>query len=283
MTTIPVPAPPLSPPRYSLLNTVTTLSGEAWPPGWEDQITWEPECIDPEAAAVRDDCDGAGGQEGAVNVPEDRPVISAVRLSATDTCSTMGANARDWQGRARRLLAATESAQLARQIWSGDATGADDPSPALVDAGRIEWIPGSDRAALVENVALLEAEASVRVAGRPWLHMAPRTFHRYLSAAGAAVQVQGGIATTVYGSVLVTDAGYSGNPGLGTDDEDGLIVATGPMYVRLGDVEVLGDDASGFDRTVNTRRVTAQRYATWLFEGCEWAAVLTSPPTTGPA
>ena len=268
MAPIPVPAPPLTPPRYSLLNTATTLGADAWPSGWEDQITWEPECPDPDALPVRDGCEGAG-VGGAVNTSAGYPVVSAVRLSATDTCSLMGSNRRDWQGRARRLLAATESAQLARHLWTGAATDSvsGDETPFLDDGDADEINAGGD---LLDQVALLEAEAAGTVAGRPWLHMPIRTFTTFLAAANGAVQIQGGVATTAYGSVIVTDAGYP------TDSD--RIYATGPVYVRLGDVDVYGDDASGVQRDVNSRTVTAHRYAAYQIEACRRLYTTWDPP-----
>ena len=131
----PVQAPPARPPRYGLLAAAPTVADDDLRPlagGW----SYQPE-----------GCGNSGISEiacaGNVDVmsPAAQPSTidgDPVWIWAGDECSTFGFGSRDWEGRARRQLAATESFRLGSRVvgWCGSERFESAESVAVQDQVR---------------------------------------------------------------------------------------------------------------------------------------------------
>lgn len=268
----PVAAAPATPPRYSLLAAAQVVDNAD---RWQGGFSWTPEACGT-GGVLPGDC---GPLDAAREAP-DTPGVqwsSPFYVWAADECSTFGWQARDWQGRARRQLEATQSAQIASELWTG--TLASDGDPDLAPSFAAEGVAiGTTTGTIAERMALLEAWALECGLGRRiMLHMAPHAFTLYLQQAGdPAVQITGNVAVTALGSIIVSDAGYPGTaPNGEVDSGDHWAYATPPVQVRLDQVEVLPSslaDAQGLaqsiNRPTNTATVWAQRLVAYQFDPC---------------
>lgn len=279
-TPLPVPARPAAPPRYSLL---AAAQGVDDPNRWQAGIAWEPEgCGTGDSAGINCspfDADRAGSRS-------DGPVTSWPFLVwASDECSTF--STRDWQGRARRALEASQSHQIAAEMWTGAITKAQADTPSSPFLADSSTITGSAQITDLRDVALLEAWGAACSQGqRLMIHMSPYLFLRYVEAAGDAVQPAGNLIVTALGNLVVTDSGY---PGTGPDGEDPDSVewayVSTLVQVRLDTVEMLPrsltdarDLASAVNRADNTITVWAQRLAAYQLDPCCRFAVQTNVP-----
>src|SRR5687767_1618727 len=113
----PIPAPLAEPPRVGLLptlgRTVTEVSQER-----EVDFTFNPEACGESAVGPGDPCETSLDTK---NIPASPGNVEAwsFYVWAGDKCAPNELG-RDWQGRARRQLAATLSYQVARELWNGD-------------------------------------------------------------------------------------------------------------------------------------------------------------------
>lgn len=277
----PVAAAPAQPPRYSLLAAAQVLDTSE--DRWQAGFAWEPEACGA-SGAMPATCDmdpegrtapaGGGREEG-----------EPFYVWAADECSTLGSNARDWQGRARRQLEATQSFQIARELWTGTIakdTGAD--TAYLADGLNVLGDPFEN---VTEAVVNLEAWALACSQGRRvMLHMSPYAFNLYLLASENHAVLSGNIVTTPLGSIVVSDAGYPGTPPDSlADNPDEWVYATPLVQVRLDAVEVLPGNlsearamAQGLNRPVNTATVWAQRLAAYQLDSCCRFAASTGVP-----
>jgi hypothetical protein len=282
-----IPAPPAQPPRYGLIAAAAIAEGAE---RWEMGATWEPEgCgigdsgpYDCAPLAARDDDRNGGGAVIA------RPLL----LWAIDSCSALGFHGRDWIGRARRALAASESFQLAQEMWTGAiATGAGSETPYLADDETLVLEDG-DPVELGEALPLLEhAAARCSHGRRMMLHVPVQVLALMRDQGSNYVERDGALLTTDIGSIVVADAGYPGTGPDATQGSGGADVGNHWLYssavvsVRLGAVETFPrtlDDARELgamvDRSVNNAVAWAQRTALYQLEPCCRFAVQTDVP-----
>ena len=264
----PVAAPPATPPRLSLLTSAQVLdNGERWQGG----VKWEPE-----------QC-GVGGTHGAEDDTERTPGANPATtyshpfyVWASDEASSFGYQARDWQGRARRQLEATQSFGIAREMWAGAITTAEDaqPSPFLADG---DTLVGSGGATVFDTVAAVETWAGRASMGRrQMVHLSPLAFATYVRDAEGYVMWSGNVAVTMRGTILVTDDGYPGTPPAGQADDGSEWVISSPLVtVRLDTVEIIPTTLQGARDLVaaleprsNTITVWAQRLALYQLDRC---------------
>lgn len=269
----PIQAPQARPPRYGLLAAAPTVDDadlRVLAGGWEYQ---------PEACGLsgRDSITCAGSTDGAMDPSGQRPGIiegDPIWLWAGDECSTFGFQARDWQGRARRQLAATESYELAAELWDGTVATADAlANPFLASAGANSDTVTNGATAEVSALACIEAALAELLKGQQGMvHVTPQLL-THLRAADA-IGREGTVWTTSMGHIVVADAGYSGaGPGGVAAGASQWAYGTSMVQVRLGPVEVIPgnlDDArnlaAAMDRQVNDVVVVAGRLA-----GYQWA------------
>ena len=268
----PITAPPARPPRYGLLAAAPTVADDdlrVLASGWGYQ---------PEGC-------GLGGIEelacaGNVTsmVPGTRPSEingDPVWIWASDECSTFGHEARDWEGRARRQLAAVESFQLALELWDGTiATAAG--STNWFFSGNVAWSDTvtSGPSAIAIAVANVEAGLASLMSGQPgMIHMTPQVLTH--AAAQSVIRREGNVWVSPMGHVVVADAGYSGDgPGSDVADATSQWIFGSPMLqIRLGPIEIIPGSlndarnlAASMDRQVNDITVFAGRLA-----GVQWA------------
>lgn len=260
-----VPAPPATPPRYSLLVAAPTVVDAA--SRWEiGGITWAPEA-----------CAGGGvaeveciGNTAALNVAANPSNAEAdpFLVWAGDKCSTIGFQARDYEGRARRLLEATQSARIAQEFWTGDlsASASLDNTP-LADAAADTLTTSA--VSVLNGMALLEAGlADCGDGRRGMIHVTPQVF--MLAYAERIIEAQGQIYTTPLGTIVVADAGYDGT---GPNGEPASTTqwayATSMVQVRLSDVVITPDTfQAAVIRETNSIEYRAGRMALVQWDQC---------------
>lgn len=267
-----VAAPQYDPPQYGLLASAAAPPPGEDPRAWTRSITWRPET-----------CGGYGqiSQCSAADLdPPDpgpgAPAYEPWAVVVQDRCTTMSGRD-DVEGRLRRRLQAVESYAIARELWDGALTQADDlDNPYLTEAG------SEDRPLTVLNggtaVKLSVAAGLLEEALGDCLHGARGMIHAPRSVAlnYPGVERTGATWVTRNGNLLVGDAGY---PGSAPDHEDAAapgdtqrwIAATGLVTVRRHpEITVLpGDDTTGGVRTAdNTRLYRAERLVAATYDPC---------------
>lgn len=270
----PVQAPQVRPPRYGLLAAAPVVDDadlRVLAGGW----AFQPEGCGPSG---RDSITCAGSVDGVMNADGQRPATingDPVWIWAGDECSTFGWEARDWQGRARRTLAAVESYQLANELWTGAITQADTlDNRYLAEPGASSDTVGGAAADPVDALACLEQGLAHYLKGQQgMIHVTPQALTHLVSARVATLT--GTTWTSPNGHLIVADAGYPGTgPGGSSSTSLQWGYGTPMIQVRLGPVEVIPgsiDDARGLaqamDRSVNDVVVVAGRLA-----GFQWAS-----------
>jgi len=277
----PIEAPQARPPRYGLLAAAPTVDDadlRVLAGGWKFQ---------PEGCGLSGrDSVACAGNVGVMDVAAGPGQVDgeAIWIWAGDECSTFGFEARDWQGRARRQLAAVESFELAAELWDGDVSqGADDaegggddlPNRWLAMAGAASDTVTTEPTAPTSALACVEQALGEAMRGQQGMvHVTPQVLVHLV--ADQLVTRQGNVWTTPMGHVVVADAGYSGSgPGGAAADATGQWIYGTPMIqVRLGPIEMIPGSleqaqnlAASMDRGVNTITVIAGRLA-----GFQWAS-----------
>lgn len=275
---VPIPAPPATPPRYSLIRAASDagLSTDALYHGW----TFDPEVCGGERGGITPiDC--IGSFEDAASHPGNPAIVTGTPFAvwATDECSTLDSARREWQGRARRMLAAVESYWLARALAGEGGLGLEQRT--LNDAASTT-LGGGAAVDAVSALALVEAALAVALRGQVGqVHVTADVF--VILVANQAVRLDGTLWKSPGGHTVVMDAGYTGaGPG---DQEADLVAGERWMYgtsnigVSLGAVEIIPDSAAeGLPnaqwtaRDVNTATLYAARLATWVWDECAHVA-----------
>lgn len=241
-----IDAPPVAPPRFSLLTAVPTVDEASL--RWEGGYSFLSELGGRYGAVALEGCYtwDRTGTLAAWTVDAD-PVV----LWAEGPCTTtMGTRSRDWQAIARRSLQARQSRNLATWLAEEQLTPASTAaggnitgSPAYVIAGLEDWLARQ-----------LDGPVGC-------LHMSPGTLAAVVGAGLA--RLDGARYVTPIGTVVVADAGYAGKSGSGIavgGTNGGAIIATGPLRVRLGPIELT--DPPLVEAQTNTVTVVAWRPAT---------------------
>lgn len=260
-----VDAIPATPPVYGLLVAADlaepTLDGR--PARWQQGIEWAPELMGGGAS-------GAVACEGNTTTLEvdDPDVIQTAdpfNVYASDQCSTFGFEARDYEGRARRQLLATQSFSIAREFQLGEIrNSAGLGNVCLVDAENIGPAPAS----VTNAIAELEAAIGDTLKGRrAMIHVGPQAFAGMKAA--HLIEMQGQKWVTAQGTIVAADAGY-------TTESDGKLYAyaTNLVKVALSDVAIIpGSFADALaraqmtNRSVNTITLYSERLALVWFDG----------------
>lgn len=279
-----VQAPPSRPPRYGLLVAVPPVSDEdlhVLAAGW----TFQPEGCDISGIDTPD----CAGNVGVMALDAQPSTItgSPLWVYSGDECSAFGYLAREWQGRARRRLAATESYEIALELWAGAVQQSESLNNKYLAS------PGGDSdtvtdgpSSILNAMANLEAALADTLRGQQGLmHMTPQLLTH--AVASDLVRRDGNVWVSPMGHIVVADAGYTGS-GPGDDPSDaGLWIYGTPMLqIRLGPVEVIPGDldnavalAASMDRDLNDIVVFAGRLAAvqWSVE-CAHIAAQTNIP-----
>ena len=260
------PAPP-RPPGYGFLAAVPVVDSGGV--RWEGGVEWLPQsCTIGGALAL--DCP-AGSDEMVLPVAPGTVEALPFVVWAPDACSTLGSVQRDWQGRARALLSATESFLVAAEVWDGAIADAESlPNVPLASAGADILTAAAESP--VDALGCIEGGiAGAGFGARGMVHVTPQVLV-HLVAAGAVVR-EGQLWVTPLGSIVVSDAGYSGNgPAADADGTSQWIYGTSSMRYRLSPVfTVPGDDdqpSAGIVVAVNSAEVYAMRAVLVEWDPC---------------
>ncbi len=263
----PVAAQQLAPPRVGLLATLTAVAGDA---RMADGAAWQPESCD--LGGVFDPVLCA---PVATITPRVAPGIEEsvpFGIWADDRCAPWDQE-RDWQGRARRSLEATQSYQVAREFWTGTLAKAATPDwpnryLARPDSDVVSTGPESATDALA---CLEQGIAQTGHGRRGMIHATPQLVTHWQI--GGALRREGGLLLTIMDTIVVPDAGYDGSGPNGEPAAEGSQWAYGTevVQVHLGPIEYVPDDplsGEGFDRASNTVVVRAQRLARVQWDHC---------------
>lgn len=272
-------APQLVAPRTGLLATAreenrveestASPSTDANPtPRWENGFAWDPESGCDELG-IFDPCDLSAGIDVGDN-PEIRS-YDPVAIFAGDSCTSRGV--RDRPGRARRRLLAGQSKKLAQEFWNGAlAIASGFPNAYLSDLSASNTVTDGPMAEANALSCLEEGLADCSISGVGMIHVTPGLMtHLY---AGRLVERFGNVFRTANDTLVVADAGYTGEGPGGVAAADGSVwaYATDLVYVRLGAIEALPTsvERGGMEQTPPDNSLTyiAQRLAAVTFDGC---------------
>jgi hypothetical protein len=251
--------PPPEAPRVSLLTSVPVIEDHE-DERWANGFAWAPVgCSD---AGLYDLC--AGGEK---EIPTGNEPVSgaAFGVYAADECATFGR--RDHAEFARRKLIGTQSRAIERQLW-------DDPlglgGASITKASSVVDLTPGAAVTPAAGLKLLEDEIGDCTNGQgAVIHARPYAVGGMLEKNLVRHDDEDGHRLLTYmGSVVVPGRGYTGSSPAGspaTTTEE-WIYATGPVYVLLGEVFIVGEGAEGMDRRTNTQTVYAERAAAVAFD-----------------
>lgn len=283
-----VASPPAEPPRSGLIASLSgrylvddtgQQLGDTIAPGgpaenaevrWEGAVRYNPEqvCYSGE---VQDPCGPDLSQ-----IPANPGIVDAIPFLvwAGDRCSSFGWSARDFVGRATRALLASESKQIAKELWTGrqaQASGWPNPYLASPEAQVLTATPVSPAQAL----DFLEQGLADNSTGMQGVIHCTRMMGSALSNLGNTVQTVNGLIVTYVGTLIIPDAGYDGSGPGGTPATNGSqwAYATLVPTVRRSPIEVIpGDLASAMIRGTNDIEWRANRLAVATFPPCALVA-----------
>lgn len=259
-----IEAPPATPPIYSLLQAAQLLTDGV---RWQHGVEWSPEQYGG-GGIVGVDCHGSTDSM----TRRHNPIVNTADpfvVYAEDHCSTIGYEARDWEGRARRQLAAVQSAKVAAELQKGALRTSEGlGNVALIDG--IEVGPGGQ---VVEDaIAELEGAMAAKYDGaRAMIHVTPQTMTEM--ARKNLIELQGQLWVTPPGNVVVEDAGYTAETGEHAPDAGVFAYGTTMVQVRLSPVILVPgsfDDplarAQATNRATNFITIYAERLALVQFD-----------------
>lgn len=285
----PIPAPPAEPPRLSLLRTFAPVEVPFPTPPVDPSdteaarqresvgFTFEPESCPASGVGNPDPCN----EDNDKPIPDGTPTVEAepFYVWAGDKCSSFGSRDRDWQGRARRQLAATISYQVAHELWTGDqATEQGSPNMFLASPAADELTDGP--VSPQDALALLEYGLGQCAKGqRGVIHATAALVTEWVGA--SLLHREGASLLTALDTIVVMDAGYDGSSPSGQPAEDGdqWAYATGRPIIRISPEVVIPDTlAEALNRRTNKIEYRVEREAAISWDGCCLLAVEVDAP-----
>lgn len=175
---------------------------------------------------------------------------------------------RDFAGRAEKVLQATQSYSVEEALSQGVDLSS---NPFLGDANLAILAGG---AAVTPEVGLAYLEDAIGATGRAgMIHATPS-----VASSWSWLEDQNGVLTTKIGTPVAVGGGYIGaDPVSGASPAAGQswAFATGPVQVRLSDVQLVGDDLmSSLDTSNNDVVFRAEKYALAIWDTALQAGVL---------
>lgn len=182
-------------------------------------------------------------------------------------------------------LEACQSKAVEIEFWEGRLTTAAETEAANPDVytanrfltnGEAEDVTPTPGTAIKPKYGLALLEGALAAAGcgvRGYIHVPPSL----ASALGLKDMDSDGVLQTKLGNYVVVGAGYTGTGPNGQAPAGSSLwmYATGPVFVRLGDVSVTpGDKVQSVDTSINKIQVSAERPASVVWDGCAHFAVL---------
>lgn len=288
----PVPAPQLQVPRMGLVRSAVEVDDEldldvqareeafdggVLQPAWAGGLVFEAmscETVAPRALGC--DIDPTPAPKAAADNPGNVPYEPFLVMGA-DKCSTMD-RTRNRRERARLQLLATESWQIAREVWEGAVARSVNPDlPNAYLASSTTDVLDATPVGYVSALAELEAALLDCMHGaRGMIHASPYTLTLWAEAGLVRTTDQGIILTTL-DTIVVADAGYTGSgpggdPGDPPEPADLAVSAwaygTGLVHLRRGLIYEVGDETSQIDRATNTWEVFVERPVAAYWSPC---------------
>ncbi len=291
-----VPSPPAEPPQVGLLASLSGpyLIDDTGQPlgdktanggpteGPEPEIRWE--------GAVRynpeQQCTAAGATDPCApdmsHIPGNPDLVEAqpAMIWAGDKCSTFGWSARDYKGRATRALLASESKQIAKELWSGTQAQASGwPNRYL--ASDLANVISNGPMAVRDALSCLEQVLGECSTGARGMIHCTRQMGVELSELGNTFRAVGGLILTYMNTIIVPDAGYDGSGPDGQPAANGSqwAYATLMVTVRRGPIDVLpGSFEEAIIRGTDDLEFRASRPAVATFPLCCHLAVEVNLP-----
>lgn len=265
----PMEAPPSRPPLYSLLAAIPPAPDDP-DLRWQGGVRYLPESC----GLGGIDSIACEGNVGAMDPSTGPDIVEADPLWVweADECSTFGYQARDWNGRATRALAATRSFRLARELWRGTVAQADSLENRWLAMPAAESDTVTDGPTdPVPALACVEAALSLALTGSQGLvHVTPQLLVHLVEKAVVSRTAPGAAWTTPLGNIVVADAGYTGEGpgGIPAGAGSQWFYGTPMIRARLGPVVVIPGSLAdarrlgeALDRGVNTALVYAGQVA----------------------
>lgn len=248
-----VPAPPLSPPAFSLMAAAAVVDHDDQ--RFTNGITYSPEnCADLEGWAPL--C-GAGSEGPAKTSDLNRTGWADYQpfvLIGRDSCSSFGFQTADYEARARRHLAARESDGVEEELWTGTLVPT---NPQLADAASVSLGAGLARRVALATLSQGLADRNV---GRGMIHARPYLVE--LWGADGLLRVDQNRLVTWAGHIVVAGQGYPGTGPAGQAVAGGVewAFATDPVVVHRGPIETFPNNiAEATNKTNNTVEFRAER------------------------
>jgi hypothetical protein len=265
------------PPRVGLIPSLTAMMEED---AFTGQARWGAGyAFNPEGCGSGGVLNPCGHDEKEI---ADNPAVIDVEpfvVWAGDKCAPWQLD-RDWKGRSRRQLAATESYQVARELWRGDLASVEidnngDPWPNRWLASPDSDVLTDGPTSIVDAVACLEHAMGQCAKGQRGMIHVTRQAATYM-ATQYLVRREGNLLLTIHDTIVVPDAGYDGSGPDGQDAAEGSswIYGTTMIQLRMSPVDTVPNDMSEATlRTTNMVEFRAERLASAAWDHCCHLAV----------
>lgn len=274
-----VEGPLVRPPEVSLVEVVRALGllvvQEDGPLRWGNGIEYENEACS-FIEGTYDICDqNPDVDPGASNV-NDLVKFDPWGIWEADVCSVMDVG-RNREERAQRALEVSQSYQIARELWKGTFAQAKDKESRWL-ASEESDVVSAGGTSLTDGIACLEQGLAQCGRGRlGMIHVTPQVL-TYMQGEGLVSEPRqsDGLARTVMGTIIVSDAGYDGSSPLGAAPASGSIWAYATSLVRvwMGPLEIfIGQRAQRINTELNDEAVVAHRVVMYDWDECCHLAV----------
>lgn len=267
---VPVDAPPQTPPSNGLLNSATIVeqTDDRWANGIEAQAA---ACDD---AVVFDPC-STSADSLSVNRPA-KFAFAPFAVEAFDKCSTFGYQRAEYEARARQAVQAKASKSVEKEFWAGALFST---NPRLAKAASTTTLASGAAQGIINGLAALVQAIGDYNLGRGMIHARP--YLVTLWSAQGLLRWENGKLYTYMGNIVVPGTGYLGSAPDGTlpTTTSEWAYATAPVTVTRGPIEVDSpeNNASSVSLTTNDITVRAQQMHGLLWNNCTTVAVNINP------
>lgn len=223
----------------------------------------------PEACSggwIENPCDVA--QRSALPDRPSKLRVMPFEVVTGDRCSTFGWQEAEYQRRAQDLLERCESTLISRELWEGMLAQSEGWNDNLYLASPTSDTVTDAPAGVIDVLACLEqglAECGCGVQGM--IHATRQLVTHWAALGPSVLRLENGILRTVHGTIVVSDAGYTGTGPNGETDAV-WAYATGMVHVLRGPVTVTPDTLTGVWSDVNDLEFYASRPAAYAWDGC---------------
>lgn len=272
-----VRALPASPPLISLLSSAEVITEPD--SRWESGVSYEPEMCGNDRTGTMGVCN-LTSQSKTVALGGGAVDVESFIVWAGDSCSSFGFASRDWQGRARRKLAACESRLVERELWRGELSrghAPDWPNKYLAHSDS-DIVTTSQTTPLNALACLEQALAECNCGSQGMIHATPQLVTHWASQ--QLVRREGNKIFTTLGTVVVPGSGYDGSGPAASAGGDPVApagsiwaYATGMVHIRLGPVVPMPNNLNeALNRATNTITYYAERIVEVSWDCCHMAA-----------